>query len=85
MVGKHIAHFQAELSLARKMADFLQETRMPYGYPVAVYHPLHICQVAQVRKFVARTGGLLSNGVPRVLRSEWVNGTLLGIYNPRLS
>jgi hypothetical protein len=85
MVGKHVARFQAELSLAKKMASFLKEPRMPYGYPMAVYHPLHICQVPQVRKFVARNGGLMSNGVPRVLRTEWVNGTLLGVYNPRLS
>ncbi|WP_216641089.1 hypothetical protein [Solemya velesiana gill symbiont] len=54
---------------------------MPYGYPLAVYRPLNVCQVPQVRKFVAETGGRLSNGVPKVLRHEIIDGNLLGIYN----
>lgn len=83
LVGEHVARFQAELTLARQLRDRTGKAApMPYGYPVGVYHPHHICRVPRFRAFIARTGGCLSNGVPRVLRTEWHQGSLLGIYNP---
>ena len=82
MVGKHVADFQMELTLARKMAGSNNPPPMPYGYPIAVYRPLHVCKVPQVRRFIAHTGGKLSNGVPRILRTELVGEYILGIYNP---
>jgi hypothetical protein len=82
MVGNHVAEFQAELSLAKKMGDLVDKNpRMPYGYPIRVYRPLHFCQMPKTRQFIAKTGGRLTNGVPRVLREEVVGGYLLGIYN----
>ncbi len=83
MVGKHVARFQDELTLGRQLLRAgAGKTPMPYGYPVGVYHPHHICSVPRFRAFHARDDGRWSNGVPRVLRSEWWQGTLLGIYNP---
>jgi hypothetical protein len=55
---------------------------MPYGYPIAVYCPRHICQSPTVKRFIARTGGKLSNGVPKVLGMDLVNQYILGLYNP---
>lgn len=83
MIGKHVASYQAELSLANEMSAYRHSPSMPYGYPPRIYHPYHFCQVPQYHRFVAQTGGRLSNGVPRVLSAEWENGTLLGIYNPK--
>ncbi|MES9963635.1 MAG: hypothetical protein ABW116_08835 [Candidatus Sedimenticola sp. 20ELBAFRAG] len=81
MVGEHVAHFQDELTSAKSLEGTIEKVPMPYGYPLAVYRPLHVCQVPQVRKFVAETGGTLSNGVPKVLRHEIIDGDLIGIYN----
>ncbi|MET0103669.1 MAG: hypothetical protein ABW072_00810 [Sedimenticola sp.] len=83
MVGEHVARFQAELSSAKALEGCTDTPPMPYGYPLSVYRPLHVCQIPQVRKFVAQTGGVLSNGVPKVLRHEFVGGNLLGVYNRR--
>ncbi|MEO5342438.1 MAG: hypothetical protein H7842_03710 [Gammaproteobacteria bacterium SHHR-1] len=82
LVGEHVARFQAELTLARQLLQGKVETPMPYGYPPRVYRPLHICRAPQFRAFIARSGGRLSNGVPRVLRDQWQGDSLLGIYNP---
>ena len=82
MVGKHVAEFELECALARKIGGAQSPTPMPYGYPLAVYRPMHICKLAQVKRFIARTGGTLSNGVPRVLRTEQVGQYILGVYNP---
>lgn len=82
MVGKHVAEFELERALVRKIRSAQSNTPMPYGYPLAVYRPMHICKLAQVRRFIAKTGGTMSNGVPRVLRAEQVGQYLLGIYNP---
>ena len=41
MVGKHVAAFHTELRLAANAAQMVSQTRMPYGYPVALYHPHH--------------------------------------------
>jgi hypothetical protein len=82
MVGNYVAEFQTELTLAKKMGDILDNTpRMPYGYPLQVYRPMHFCQMPKVKQFIAKTGGKLSNGVPKVLSGEVVGGYLLGIYN----
>ena len=86
MVGKHVAEYELERALARKLKGGRDHnTPMPYGYPTAVYHPMHFCRLAQVKRFIAKTGGTLSNGVPRVLRAEQVGGYILGIYNPEKS
>jgi hypothetical protein len=86
LVGRHVCQFQLELSLARVMGQLDPNKRkvpaMPYGYPIAVYRPKHICRLPQVRAFVARSGGTQSNGVPRVLRTEFVGQYILGVYNP---
>ncbi|MEW7979576.1 MAG: hypothetical protein G8D28_10740 [gamma proteobacterium symbiont of Phacoides pectinatus] len=83
MVGEHVAHFQSELTSAKAMQGVIEKVPMPYGYPLEVYRPLHICRLPLVRKFIAETGGHLSNGVPKVLRHEIIEGNLLGVYNPR--
>ena len=83
MVGKHVARYQREFALARRMAKAGKGIpRMPYGYPAAVYHPMHICKVPQVKHFIAKAGGCQSNGVPRALRTELVGPYILGAYNP---
>lgn len=82
MVGKHVAEFELERTLARQLKRSDRTTPMPYGYPLAVYRPMHVCKLAHVKQFIAKTGGTLSNGVPRVLRAEWVGQNLLGVYNP---
>ena len=86
MVGHHLAEFQTELTLAQRLADRMQDEDrapvMPYGYPVRIYRPLHICRTPKVRQFIARHGGTLSNGVPRILGMELVGQYTLGVYNP---
>ena len=81
MVGEHVARYQAEFTLAKRLESSLSPQPMPYGYPARVYHPLHICQVPQIRQFVALTGGRLSNRVPRVISMELAGGYPLGLYN----
>lgn len=82
MIGQHVAEFQAELSLAKKLGQCLKNPSMPYyGYPSDVYRPVHACQVPQVKQFIAHTGGKLSNSVPRVLSMEIIGDYPLGIYN----
>jgi hypothetical protein len=83
MVGKHVKYFQDEITFAKQMEAFPKTPpAMPYGYPIAVYRPLHTCHSPQVREFVARTGGKLSNGVPKVIGMDLVNEYALGLYNP---
>ncbi len=84
MVGQHVAEFQMEVSLAKKMGGHQSKRapEMPYGYPAAVYRPLHVCRAPQFKRFVALTGGTLSNGVPRVLSADMVDQYVLGVYNP---
>ncbi len=41
MVGKHVAEFQAELTLAKQLSSLQSRPSLPYGYPVRVYHPRH--------------------------------------------
>ena len=82
MVGKHVARFQEEISLAKQLKGHDRKPPMPYGYPLSVYRPMHICKIPQVKHFIAQSGGHLSNGVPKILRLEMVGDNLLGIYNP---
>jgi hypothetical protein len=83
MVGKHVAEFQQELSLAAGMRGCAEKScQMPYGYPLRVWCPLHICRSPQVRRFVPKPGGNLSNGVPVVLRLRLAGDYVLGLYNP---
>ena len=81
MIGEHVADYQAELTLAHKLKQVLKNPSMPYGYPLAVYRPMHICQVPQVRQFITHTGGRLSNNVPKVLSMEMIGDYPVGIYN----
>ncbi len=86
MVGHHLAEFQTELTLAQRLAERMkgkgEAPVMPYGYPVGIYRPLHICRTPKVRQFIAHHGGTLSNGVPRILGMELVGQYILGAYNP---
>jgi len=82
MVGQHVAEFQIELSLAKKMAGYRSPPSMPYGYPTSVYRPMHVCRAPKFKRFIALTGGTLSNGVPRVLSADMVDQYVLGVYNP---
>ena len=83
LVGQHLAEFQREVALAKTLSTVKKVPPMPYGYPMRVYRPLHVCRIPRVRRFIAHTGGMLSNGVPRVLRTEFAEQYPLGIYNPR--
>lgn len=86
MVGRHLAEFQHELSLAerlsREIALASRVPGMPYGYPLRIYRPLHICRTPKVKQFISQHGGTLSNGVPRLLGMELVGQYVLGAYNP---
>ena len=81
MIGEHIAEFQAELALAKKLKQYLKNPSMPYGYPIAVYKPVHVCKTPQAKQFITHTGGTLSNNVPRVLSMEMIGDYPVGIYN----
>ena len=84
MVGKNATDFQDELSLAKTMQRLTSEKpRMPFGYPTSVYYPKHFCKVPQVNLFITDTGGRWSNGVPKVIGAEIVDGYLLAVYNRR--
>ena len=82
MIGRHVAEFQAELSLARELDDSLVKRTMPYGYPESVYRPFKGYALHEIKHFIEHTGGTLSNAVPRVLSMEIVRDYPLGIYNP---
>ncbi len=82
LVGSYVAEFQTELRLAKSLERRADTPSLPYGYPVGVYRPYHLCKIPQVKRFIAQTGGRVSNGVPRILRMELVNNYVLGLYNP---
>ena len=91
LVGRHVSQFQLEYCLSRQMkglrGDHKVPPPMPYGYPIAVYRPMHIChtrKAPEVHKVTDRSGGKLSNGVPRVLSMDFVGEYILGVYNPHL-
>jgi len=85
MVGQHVAEFQREITMARimkRLAENPPAPSMPYGYPLRVYRPLHICRFPEAKKSIAHSGATLSNGVPHVLSMDIVDQNLLGVYNP---
>jgi hypothetical protein len=83
MVGKHVAEFQQELTLARIMCGCVGKScPMPYGYPLRVYSPHHVCRSPKVKPFLPRGGFRSSNGVPMVLRLKLAGDYVLGLYNP---
>ena len=83
MVGKHVAEFQTELSLAAKAARLVSQIAMPYGYPVALYHPHHAVLMPRYTALEKHDHGKLSNDVPWVLGMEVVGNYVIGLYNPR--
>ena len=84
MVGKHVAEFQAELTLARQMGGLDSTPPMPYGYPVQLYHPHHTVLRPHATRLIPRSHGKLSNEVPWVLALEVVDNQILGVYNPQI-
>lgn len=83
MIGKHVAEYQAELTLAKKLDESLVTVDMPNGYPDSVYHPGFRPHPAVVEHYIKHTGGVLSNKVPRVISMELVGDYPLGIYFPK--
>ncbi len=83
MIGKHVAEYQAELSLAKKLEGVVDQPRMPYGYPVTLYHPYH--RVNRPRQVARQPHDheRLSNDVPWVLSMELVEDNVVGVYNPK--
>ena len=81
MIACQVAQFQAELELARVMLSQPKTTPMPHGYPRTVYHPRRYLPVPQARAFSVRSDGILSNGTPKVLSMDLVQGYVLGAYN----
>lgn len=84
LVSNFVAEFQRELITARNIDTYLDNEipKLINGYPDAVYHPEKKRELVSTQ-FIARTGGRLSNGVPRVLSAEIINGYPLGVYLPR--
>ena len=83
MVGKHVAEFQDELTLAARIARIEKVPAMPYGYPTRLYHPHHIVFRPIQTKYESHEHGRLSNDVPWVLGMEVVDSYAVGLYNPR--
>lgn len=84
MVGKHVAEFQAELTLAKIAKSAVgKRTPMPYGYPMRVYHPHHVVRRPRVSKEPRKIPERLSNGVLWADRLQLVGQYILGVYNPR--
>jgi len=82
MVGKYLAEFQREMSLAEAMRECLaMPCPMRYGYPARVWCPRHLCP-CQAKPFVPDAAAKQSNGVPRILRLCLSRGYVLGLYNP---
>lgn len=83
-VGKHVAQFQQELSLGKTMRGCLEKPcPMPYGYPLRVWCPRHVCRSPQATRFIPRVRGRLSNGIPPILSLRLSDGYVLGLYHPR--
>ena len=82
MVGNHVAEFQLKYTAARELMGHDYRPAMPYGYPLPVYRPLHVCRAPQFKAFIHHPEGALSNGVPKVLAMELIEGYPLGGYYP---
>lgn len=83
MIGKHVAEFQTELSLAKSLAACQLRPVMPYGYPVRLYHPHHIVRSPIHTPMCRHHHDRLSNNVPWVLGMELVDNNVIGVYNPK--
>ena len=83
MIGKHVAEFQLEQSLAKTMGECLRRFRpMPYGYPLRVWSPHHIGRFPQPTRVRSRPKDRLTNGVPARLQLRLKDGYPLGLCNP---
>lgn len=82
MVGKHVAEFQLEMSLAKQMEGYHPAPLMPYGYPIRIYRPAHFVKIPRETAFASHLDGTMSNGVPRILGMDLDNQYILGLYNP---
>lgn len=87
MIGNHYSEYQDELILGRQLHALLKriDTHMPHGYPPEVYRPGIFFKQPKNTRFIHKPGGILSNGVPKVLGCEIIEGYLLGLYNPDIS
>jgi hypothetical protein len=85
LVSNFVAEFQRELITARNIEIYLDNEipKLLNGYPAAVYHPKEKREPVTSTQFIARTGGHLSNGVPRVLSAKIIHDYPLGVYLPR--
>ena len=83
MVGRHVAEFQTELTLAKKLRGLSNRPPMPYGYPTRLYHPYHRVVRPKHTEHVHHEHGKLSNNVPWVLGMEVVDSYAIGVYNPK--
>jgi hypothetical protein len=87
LIGERIAEYEDEQLLKRKLAACLEECVVPMcsGYPCAVYHPKCISHQLEATHFIFKPLGILSNGVPKILSGDMVQGYPLGVYNPQVS
>ncbi len=86
LIGERIAEYEDEQLLKRKLESCLAQdaVSMCSGYPCAVYHPKSVHHAPQETHIIFQPGGMLSNGVPKVVSDDLVEGYPLGVYNPRL-
>jgi hypothetical protein len=86
LIGERIAEYEDEQLLKRKLASCLEDSgaSMCSGYPCAVYHPKSISHLPEATHFILKLEGVLSNGVPKILGVDLVEGYPLGVYNPHL-
>lgn len=86
LIAHHIAEYEAERRLANLWQGLPRASspakHMPYGYPLRVYRPCHICHSRKTGDFDRDGYRRLSNGVPWVLAMELVDNYVLGLYNP---
>ena len=83
MVGRHVAEFQNELTIAKSLQSLEVRPVMPYGYPVRLYHPYHIVKCPRHTEVPHHDHPKLSNNVPWVLGMEVVDSNVIGVYNPK--
>ena len=85
LIGERIAEYMDEQLLKRKLEACLEESApaMCYGYPCAVYHPKSESPLPEAAHLIFHLEGALSNGVPKVLSGDLVEGYPLGVYNPQ--
>lgn len=83
MIGRHVAEFQAELTLAKHLRGLKSGPPMPYGYPVRLYHPHHRVILPKNTEFTHHEHTSLSNHVPWAVSMALVDDNVVGIYNPK--